>query len=462
MKGNIFRFRMGIPADLQHHFDGRSFYVRSLGTGDITDAKHRRDEMEREFRKLLADLRQNGMTTTARDTIRDLGATWAEELAQSREDAHAWTAKITGRDPESIKDEDVEDAYSHVMEKAEQIERSHGEDAKSKFLNEAFGHVEVNRYADEYLNEADLAPKTKRDRRGHLNRLAKWADQKGLRLKDVTRRQAGIYYTEELTDRDRRTSQKHLTSLRQYWDYLARRGLVTLPNDDNPWDRQMLANRGRRVERGARANDEREFTADEMKRLLFSAQKDRENAAGRSDLQQIDDVMRIAALTGMRLAEIISLWAGDVVTDHKTGKMVIAIEHGKTGAAIRCVPVHTDIEKIVERRIKGKQPTEWLFHELQELPDPSDTFSKRFRRYRERLGVDDKREGKRRSLANFHSFRRWFVTEAERAGQPRSTIASIVGHQEWREGITFGTYSGGPAEEQMRTCVESVKLPAPD
>ena len=92
---------------------------------------------------------------------------------------------------------------------------------------------------------------------------------------------------------------------------------------------------------------------------------------------------------------------------------------------------------------------------------PTRVFGKRFARYREALGVDDRRDGRRRSLVNFHSFRRWFVTEAEQAGQPESTIAAVVGHSEGRRSITFGVYSGGPSEGQLRRCVEAVQLPRP-
>jgi integrase len=163
----------------------------------------------------------------------------------------------------------------------------------------------------------------------------------------------------------------------------------------------------------------------------------------------------------MRLAEIITLWRGEVDTD-ADGRWAggfISIGQGKTGAAIRRVPIHPDLAEIMERRTKDKQPKDWLFHELQAERDPGDTFGKCFARYRERLGVDDKRDGKRRSLVNFHSFRRWFVTQAEQAGHPESTIAAVVGHAGGRKGITFGKYSGGPSDEQRRACVEAVKLP---
>jgi integrase len=82
---------------------------------------------------------------------------------------------------------------------------------------------------------------------------------------------------------------------------------------------------------------------------------------------------------------------------------------------------------------------------------------KAFGAYRKAVGVDERRPGKRRSLVNFHSFRRWFITKAERAGIPEPTIMTVVGHK--RPGMTFGVYSGGPQWEQLRACVEAVKLP---
>ena len=83
---------------------------------------------------------------------------------------------------------------------------------------------------------------------------------------------------------------------------------------------------------------------------------------------------------------------------------------------------------------------------------------KAFTYYRRSLGIDDRRTGRKRSLVNFHSFRRWFITKAEQAGIPESTIATVVGHK--RQGMTFGLYSAGPQLEQLRACVEAVKLPA--
>jgi integrase len=171
--------------------------------------------------------------------------------------------------------------------------------------------------------------------------------------------------------------------------------------------------------------------------------------------RQITDALRISLLSGMRMAEVLTLW----VEEAHDG--VFDIKQGKTTAAARKVPIHPDLKEIVERRTEGKQPKDWLFHELALERDPGDTFGKRFNRYRKHLKVDDVRPGKRRSLVNFHSARRWFVTEARHAGQPLDTIKDVVGHAPDKKDITFGVYTKGASEGQLRACVEAVKLPEP-
>jgi integrase len=68
--------------------------------------------------------------------------------------------------------------------------------------------------------------------------------------------------------------------------------------------------------------------------------------------------------------------------------------------------------------------------------------------------------GKRRSLVNFHSFRRWFITRMERAGVPGPMVASIVGHA--RGSITLDVYSKGPAMRAARKAIARIKLPPLD
>ena len=128
--------------------------------------------------------------------------------------------------------------------------------------------------------------------------------------------------------------------------------------------------------------------------------------------------------------------------------------------------MHPDLAEIALRRSAGKRDNDPLFPEW---PAPKKAGSMRersfkasnaFTEYRRLCGVEEKLEGKRRSLVNFHSFRRWFITKAERAGKDKDLIAAIVGHK--RSGITLSRYSEGPEMRAARRCVAAVRLPALD
>jgi integrase len=168
------------------------------------------------------------------------------------------------------------------------------------------------------------------------------------------------------------------------------------------------------------------------------------------------DLMKIAALTGARLEAIVDLRA----KDYQDGLFVFKQKREK---AARAVPIHSALRDLVARRLEGKSGADDLFPEY---PVPKQSTSQRersfaaskeFTAYRRRVGVEETILGKRRSLVNFHSWRRWFVTQAERAGQPEHIVAVAVGHK--RAGVTLGRYSAGPLLEQVRACVEAVRLP---
>ena len=130
------------------------------------------------------------------------------------------------------------------------------------------------------------------------------------------------------------------------------------------------------------------------------------------------------------------------------------------------MPIHPDLKAIVAERVKGKRPEDDFFPEWPEpkskdsIRERSGYCSKRFTAYRRAIGVDEQIEGKRRSLVNFHSFRRWFITKMERAGATGDLIAAIVGHK--RSGLTLGRYSAGPEMEAAKLAIARVKLPPRD
>lgn len=205
---------------------------------------------------------------------------------------------------------------------------------------------------------------------------------------------------------------------------------------------------GRPNERGDR-DKERAFTEQELRTLLYSEWP---KGMEPEDRQQIEDVPRISALSGMRLAEVIMLGFEEVhdVFDFQQGKtcpLLARFLFARTWSR-----TFGDVPKARDRM---------LFHEGASLRDSGDRLGKCFNRFRKHLGVDDMRAGQRRSLVNFHSATRWFITQARHAGHAVETVKEVVGHVPGKKGsdVTFGAYTEGASEIQLRACVEAVKLP---
>jgi hypothetical protein len=80
------------------------------------------------------------------------------------------------------------------------------------------------------------------------------------------------------------------------------------------------------------------------------------------------------------------------------------------------------------------------------IPVPHDPF----------LRHDGLPDSRRAATSRFvrHKTRGLLIRQLPRAF---GSIAVVVGHK--RKGITLGTHSGGPLWEQMRACVEAVRLP---
>ena len=226
---------------------------------------------------------------------------------------------------------------------------------------------------------------------------------------------------------------KYFGRLKFYWSWLSKRGFAK----GNPFHDLTIAK-----DKVAHDEEERAFTDSEMQRLFMG-----DPPEGRSML----DVMWVAALTGARLDAVIDLRVGECDDGWFTFKPQ------KKEKSSRDVPIHPDLLPIVRRRIEGKKPDDDLFPEWPAPKPPSvkprsSYYSKRFTKYSRDIKVRDELEGKRRSLINFHSFRRWFITKMERAAVPGDLIAAIVGHK--RSGLTLGRYSDGP---EMGAAIEAIK-----
>ncbi len=300
------------------------------------------------------------------------------------------------------------------------------------------GVVPVGADLDRYITlqglKASYASRTRRS----VGALALWlAGRTGGDNIHLVSGKAAVAFADHLAETRIATSTLNsLTSaLSAYWDWLVKRHVA----GSNPWTNQT-----RRVVDRERNAEKRPFTDAEVVTLL----------AGPASAT-LHDLMRLAALTGMRLTEI----GGLRVKGAKAG--VFQVEESKTASGVRAVPVHPDLMKLVERRVRGKGDQDFLIEELTSPPSHGGARGRKmgakFTAYRRDLGLDERRSGRRQADADFHSFRRWFVTKAEQAGQDQGQVARVVGHKQ--VGFTFATYSGGATIAQSLDVVKAVRLP---
>ena len=301
---------------------------------------------------------------------------------------------------------------------------------------------------DTYQDEQTTKARTKADDARIVDQLMQWCREKevpatleAMDKKTVIRFRDGLkdMFPEAGPDR----LNKYLGRLARYWEWLAQRGEV----ESNVW-------RGIKYKVPTKAPDEtrRPFKDEEMVKLFSGPAT-----------QQMHDLMRIGALTGARIDAIVSLRVKDVIWQSADGGPVLVFKPQKKETKERLCPVHPDLVPILERRAIGREPDDILFPEWPpvmrdgSMREQSFKASNHFTTYRRSVGVDDTKPGQRNSTVVFHSFRHWFTTKAEQAGQPEGTIAAVVGHK--RPGMTLGRYSAGPSIRQARECVEAVQLP---
>jgi integrase len=298
-------------------------------------------------------------------------------------------------------------------------------------------------YMDAWLSEGGhkgpLNERTKGQYRTDVLGLEDWAKAAGvgLLIERFTRIAAGRYVTEQLLGRgmNRGTANRKINAASAYWRWLIKRGHAEV----NPLQGQSLTKTG-----VGRSTDipKRPFTDAEVATVI----------AGGPDAE-LTDVIHVAALSGMRIDEVYRLKVSDCAGGW------FDLRRAKTPAGRRRVPIHSAVVAVVERRMTGKLPGAFLFHEPgaeRAGRERSMSVSKRFGRYRQQIGVHGTIEGRRQSRVDFHSFRRWFITKA-RVRFDRAVVAAIVGHEVGN--ITNDVYSGGPDDAVRRACIESVTLP---
>jgi integrase len=417
--------RIGVPRDLQR-LGYRSSLRKSTKTANKREAQHRSGA-------ILADLRQQielmyreaGLTVPEWQTYRSI----ALEIRE-----RAFTGTLSD-DPEADPGVAAAEVADH-----EQIGERFGDQRKLEFVQIAEGKQTPldEELIESCLSDSPLTDHTRANYRPPIREFIHWCGG-SVTVEEVTRRMAGRYVVEHLqaSGAQPATINKKLSGLSTLWGWMVKRGYTT----ENPWEGQKVAKK--KNNRGKEENsEERPLTDQEVATLLRNAPEDEKG-----------DFFQIVLLTGMRRSEAVNLRVDDC------GEDWVRVREGKSKSAIRTVPLHRDLQPMIARRCQSKSKDALLFDDLYpNRKHPGQGVTRWFTEFRRSLNIKDPGAG-RRERVNLHSARRWFITKAEEAGHPLSTIALIAGHDEGRSGMT-AHYSGGPGWQNLKAVVESVKLPA--
>jgi integrase len=417
-----------VPRPLQE-IVGKKRFMRSLKTRSLGEAQRRRWAVVASFHEEIA-------AKAAADT----------STATARHDEHVRMALQAREELREIDDHEGRSDYSDmILSVASNIRDTRQAD---QFQEIALGLADpVELHVERYLATTTFTDRTKADMRTAVSGLLAWTKsaKKPGTVQKLTSRIAGEYRDALVAAKtNTRTTNKKISLLSGYWRWLGTAGIID-PDRPNPWKGKSLPKPKAWRDDPEQSTAMRPFTDNEVTRLLSG------------DMPNADmlDLMKIAALSGMRLEEIGQLRVADCVDD------VFNIRKSKTKAGLRKVPTHSDLAGIIAKRTKDKAQDAFIFPDFTASGwDDARTMaiSKAFGRYRKKVGVNDTPDGSRRSRVDFHSFRRWFARKCEEAGQQQTIVARVMGH-ETGIGITFGTYSQAQPLDLMRTCVESVKLP---
>jgi integrase len=432
---------IGVPRKLRPIL-GKSHLLESLHTADPVVARAKRHAVLAKFQAIIdAAQRQHGAGEVVGAAIE-----WREHIRRLKQGdiTHVWDSRYPeGGEP--LRQAALYHAATMVEEDASEVAGKYGPATATAFLGIATGRATpLTLHVEDWLREGGakgpLNIRTRNQYRSAVQQFGEWCKQASVppTIEAISKDVAGRYVTECFIalGADPATSNKHITSLSSYWKWLAKRTSITV----NPWEGQS---RSKASARNGTDRKKRPFTDQELLTLLH----------GDAD-QELADLIRVAALSGMRLEEVYRLQVGHCAHG------VFNIRAAKTAAGVRAVPIHSDLADIVERRTAGKPATAYLFHEpgaLKPGRERSMAISKRFGRYRIGLGVEDRAEGRRHSRVDFHSLRRWFITRARNADIDQATVAAVVGHAAGN--LADDVYSSGPEMTQRRACVEAVKLP---
>jgi len=411
---------LDIPKALRPIF-GKVRFKQTLKTQSKAEAQQRVLGVIHAWRQQIEEARRTGKLPDA-------------AILPIMEDAMAWRdAAISSDDENPVTVADL------AVERAEALEAKFGKKAAKAYFEVATGAATpIEAHLERYLVTRDVAPRYKAEVRTIIQDVKAWG---GTTVEEFDRKRVKDYFNHLLDVRGlalKTVRTKYRSALSTYWAWLDNEGLLADHLSPKVWLDVSLP---KPSEKTVRASLKRAYTVEDVRRIF----------AALSDETDLLEFTQLAALTGMRLAELAGLNA-DHFERNKEGVLFLRVADSKTKAGYRTVPIVRQLEAMIQRRIETAQRGHgdgaplWPDAGVNKYGERGTTYSKRFGRLKAELGFTRSHD--------FHSFRRFVYTRLEFHGVSRMAISRVLGHE---VGGMADVYSEGTTDLGMlRNALEEV------
>lgn len=436
LRNNVWYATLTIPADC-HQKIGKKKFKQTLETGNKRVADERKLPLIAKWKAQIKQARgtPNSVIAEAMQWRQDL----EEVNNQASAEAMASPGFISGGEFDGTP---YEVLLSVAGDRAEAIEAEHSYAKAKEFYDIATGvKTPTAHYFDQWEGQIRLAKKTKDQM---VKDVALFVARFPL-LEDVTRANAKKWINDlSAAGKGISSIDRILSFSRNYWRFLQAHDAVS---DDEPLKGLLTTTKAAKSRNKVKESNLPYQPEDVVKLWEAAMVRPVGKAKDAACDEQLADLIKVGAYTGARIEELCSLKVADV------GNLSFRVVDTKTQAGRREVPVHSEINDLMERLASQAEETkdEYLFAGLtpNKYGDRSNAIGKRFGRLKKALGFSEK--------YTFHSLRSTVITQLENAKVAENLAADIVGHE--KPNITYGLYSGGADLETKREALELVKYP---
>lgn len=439
-QGRYFYAVLEVPKDVRWTI-GKTSFRKTLKTTDRWQAEQRARQYIEEWKEEIRIARLSPQEKLAHEDI--LTRQGFNEIKQRLEVAETEAEFLELSVLESFLQEQALESVlkDYDVQDASQLLQKEFEASQEKYASISGQKIKVADCLEEHLQELKVELKTKDAKR---QQILRFADRVKL-TKNVNRDTVRDYirFLSKEQELSNKTIKRDLTNLSVYWEYLRDDQRIVPRELANPFRNQKLPTENRKE---AVKEMRLAFSLEDIQKLyqVLRVKADKGDEADEDLLY----VFLIAIYTGARREEI-----GGLRLKNFSKAGTIRIENAKTEAGNREVPIHPQLEAIIQRRISSLDDSDslsdsFLFPNLStaKYGKRTDALGKRFGRIKASLGYDKRYV--------FHSIRKTVTTLMEQAGVAEGVAADILGHD--KPSITYGLYSGGTSMEQKHKAIKAL------